>query len=295
MTSSTTLALTGVTGALGGVVAGHLADLAPRLLVRDPGRAPSIDGSEVRTCTYGDAEACLAALEGVDVLFLVSAAESPTRREEHATVIDAAARAGVRHVVYTSFEGAGPDATFTLGRDHHAAEQALADAERTHGMRHTCLRDNFYLDVLPLFADDEGVLRGPAGDGRVAAVARADVAEVAARILRDLVEGGAAAEQHAGAVYRLSGPEALTLDEVASRAGAHLGRPLRYEQETVEEAYASRRAGWPDAQQFELDAWVSTYTAIADGSVAEVTDDVPRLLGHPARTLEDVLGPSLVE
>lgn len=287
--STTTLALTGSTGALGGLVADQLSDLAPRLLVRDPARAPRISGSEVRACTYGDAEACLAALDGVDVLFLVSAAESPTRRQEHATVIDAAARAGVRHVVYTSFEGAAADATFTLGRDHHAAEQALADAQRTHGMRSTLLRDNFYLDVLPLFADDEGVLRGPAGQGRVAAVARADVADVSATILRSLVSGALEDSEHLGATYRLSGPEALTLDEVAARAGTLLGRELRYEEETLEEAYASRRAGWPDAQQFELDAWASTYTAIADGSVAEVTDDVPRLLGRPARTLADVL------
>ena len=126
-------------------------------------------------------------------------------------------------------------------------------------MGFTLLRDNFYADVLPLFADESGVLRGPAGEGRVAAVARADVADVAAAVLRD---PGA----HAGATYTLTGPEALTLSEVAARAGAVLGRDLRFEDETVEEAYASRRAAYPDAEYWQLDAWVSTYTAIADGS-----------------------------
>jgi uncharacterized protein YbjT (DUF2867 family) len=107
------------------------------------------------------------------------------------------------------------------------------------------------------------------------------VADVAAAVLREPAA-------HADATYVLTGPEALTLAEVAERAGAVLGRDLRYEQETVEEAYASRRAAY-DAEDWQLDAWVSTYTAIADGSCAMVTDDVVRVTGHPARTLEQAL------
>jgi len=273
------IALTGVTGALGGLVAARLTDLDPLLLVRDPARlAGSPPPDRVRTCTYADGAACERALAGVTTVLMVSAAESPHRREEHRSFIEAAARAGVSHLVYTSFAGAAADATFTLGRDHHDAEQAIADT----GVAATLLRDNFYLDVLPLFADEAGVIRGPAGQGRVAAVARADVADVAAAVLRD---PGA----HAGAAYTLTGGEALTMTEVASRTTAATGRPTTYVEESVEEAYASRRAGWPQAADFELDAWVSTYTAIADGSCAAVTDDVRRVAGHAPRTLEDVL------
>lgn len=271
------LAITGATGALGGLVAPALVDLAPRLVVRDPARAPDL-GLDVHVASYADGTAARAALDGVEVLFMVSAAESATRREEHRAFVEAAAAAGVRHVVYTSFSGAAPDATFTLGRDHHDTETAI----RGSGMAFTVLRDNFYLDVLPLFAGDDGALRGPAGDGVVAAVARADVADVAVAVLRD-------PQAHAGATYTLTGPEALSLDDVAARAGAATGRRLRYERESVEEAYTSRRAGYPDAADWQLDAWVSTYTAIADGSCAAITDDVPRLTGHPARTLEDAL------
>ena len=112
---------------------------------------------------------------------MVSAAESPVRRDEHRTFIEAAAQAGVGQIVYTSFAGAAPDAIFTLGRDHHDAEQAI----RASGMAWTFLRDNFYSDFFPLFADEDGVVRGPAGDGAVAAVARADVADVAVAVLRD--------------------------------------------------------------------------------------------------------------
>ncbi|MGZ6744719.1 MAG: NAD(P)H-binding protein [Nocardioides sp.] len=273
-----TLAVTGSTGALGGRVARALAGRDDLLLVvRDPARAPDL-GREVRAADYADEVAATAALAGVDTLLMVSGAEAPDRRDQHRSFVRAAAAAGVRHVVYTSFASAAPDATFTLGRDHADAEQAI----RASGMAFTFLRDNFYLDVLPHFADATGVVRGPAGQGRVAAVARADVAEAAVAVLSDPAA-------HAGATYTLTGPEALTMAEAAARAGAVLGRELRFEDETVEEAYASRRAAY-DAEDWQLDAWVSTYTAIAGGSVAEVTDDVRRLTGHAPRTLEQALG-----
>ncbi len=268
------LGITGATGAVGGRVARALADDMRndfRLVVRDPSRAPDFD-TDVRACEYADRAAAVAALRGVDTLFMVSAAEAVDRRDQHRTFIGAAADAGVGHLVYTSFAGAAPDATFTLGRDHFDAEQAI----RETGMRFTFLRDNFYSDLLPYFADRAGVIRGPAGDGRVAAVARADVADVAVAVLR-------APSDHVDATYVLTGPEALTLSEVAERTGK------TFEDETVEQAYASRRAAYPWAEDWQLDAWVSTYTAIRDGSCAEVTDDVQRVSGHPARTLEQAL------
>lgn len=272
-----TLAITGATGQLGGLVAAALGDLAPRLVVRDPSRAPAVPGSTVAVAAYGDLEAGTAALLGVDVLFMVSAAESPTRREEHRTFVEAAVRAGVGHVVYTSFCGAAPDATFTLARDHHDTEEAL----RASGLARTILRDNLYLDLVPYLPGEDGVIRGPAGDGRVAAVARADVAAVAAEVLRS-------PDEHAGQTYDLTGSEALTLAELAARTGAVTGRTLRFEDETVEDAYASRRAAY-DVEDWQLDAWVSTYTAVRDGSFARLSDDVRAITGRRPLTLERVL------
>ncbi len=276
----TTIGITGSTGHIGGRVARALAGTAElRLIVRDPVRAPELAGAEVVTATYGDRAAAVAALQGVDVLLMVSAAESKTRRQEHRTFIAAAAEAGVGHLVYTSFVGASPDAVFTLGRDHGDAEVAI----RESGLDFTLLRDNFYSDLLPFFADEVGVIRGPAGDGRVAAVARADVADVATTVLRDPAA-------HVGATYELSGPEALTMTEIAARAGTFLGRELSFHDETIEEAYASRAKF--GAERWQLDAWVSTYVAIADGEVAAITGDVERLARHPARTLEEALAGS---
>jgi uncharacterized protein YbjT (DUF2867 family) len=146
-------------------------------------------------------------------------------------------------------------------------------------MAWTFLQDNIYLDFIPLFGGEDGVIRGPAGDGRVAAVAIDDVADVAAAVLRDPAA-------HAGAAYPLTGPEALSLAEAARIVTAHGDRPLSYQAETVEEAYASRASyGAPD---WQLDAWVSTYTAIASGELDGVTPNVERLAGHPPRTLAEL-------
>src|SRR6187397_2118179 len=93
------LAITGSTGHLGGLVARDVlgTDLRTdaRLLVRDPDRAPDYD-ADVRVCDYADAGSAGAALDGVDVLFMVSAAEAEDRRDQHRTFIRAAVDAGVR-------------------------------------------------------------------------------------------------------------------------------------------------------------------------------------------------------
>ena len=274
----TSYAITGATGNVGGQVARQLADSnsPQRLIVRDPTRAPALPNAEVAVAPYGDAAAARRALAGIEVLFMVSAAESVDRRQQHRTFVDAAAAAGVRHIVYTSLVAAGPDAVFTFGRDHGDTEAAIAAT----GLDFTFLRDNFYLDLLPEFADASGVVRGPAGDGRVAAVARADVADSAVAVLRDPAA-------HRGAAYHLTGPEALTLAELAQRVTVATGRSLSFHPETVAEAYASRAHF--GAPQWQLDAWVSTYLAIAAGEVAEVSADVHRLTGRAPRRLEDIL------
>lgn len=207
---------------------------------------------------------------------MVSASESPNRLEEHFAFVEGAVRAGVEHLVYISFSGAAPDCTFTLGRDHYATEQRI----RATGMRFTFLRDNLYADFFPAMVGEDGVIRGPAGDGRVAAVAQDDIADAAAAVL------GSAAD-HADATYTLTGPEALTLDEVAHVISAATSRTVSYHAETVPEAYESRAVY--GAADWQVDAWVSTYTAIAAGELAEVTDDVARLSGHPATLLAELL------
>ena len=280
-TSSSTgprVAVTGSTGQVGGRVARGLAaaGVEQRLLVRDASRAPDLPGSTVHTAPYADGDAARQALEGVELLFMVSGSESADRVEQHRTFVEAAAAAGVGHVVYTSFQGASPTATFTLARDHHVTEHLL----RGTGASWTFLRDSLYADVLPLFVGDDGVLRGPAGDGRVAAVAQDDVAAAALAVLRDPTA-------HAGATYDLTGPEALTLAEVAETVTRVTGREVSYRAESLEEARSSRAVyGAPD---WQLEAWVSTYTAIAAGEMAGTSTAVADLTGRPATSLAQLL------
>ncbi|MCP2262512.1 Uncharacterized conserved protein YbjT, contains NAD(P)-binding and DUF2867 domains [Streptoalloteichus tenebrarius] len=273
-----TIAVTGATGRLGGRVARRLADagIPQTLLVRDPARAPRLPNVTVRRASYADRDAVRSALHGIDRVLMVSASETPNRVDEHRAFVDAAAEAGVGHLVYISFFGAAPDATFTLARDHWATEEHI----RASGLAHTFLRDNLYADFMPGLVGADGVIRGPAGQGRAAVVAQDDIADAATAVLRD-------ANAHVGATYDLTGPAALTLDEVAHILSRALGRTITYQPETIEEAYRSRASyGAPD---WQLDAWVSTYTAIAAGELDGVTDHVPRLTGHPATPLEDVL------
>lgn len=270
------IAVTGVTGRLGGRVAALLAaeGVPLRLVVRDASRAPKLPDAEVAVASYEDGAAVEAALRGVEVALMVSAGESATRVADHLTFVSAAQRAGVQHLIYTSFAAAAPDAVFTLGRDHYATEQAI----RSAGMRFTLLRDNFYTDVLPGFADASGVVRGPAGQGRCAFVVRDDVAHVAAAVLRD-------PDAHAGRTYTLTGPQALSFEVALAELTAASGRAFRFEDETLEQAHASRRRDYPGHPDWEYDAWVSTYVAVASGALSQVSEDVSLLLGRPATSV----------
>ena len=206
---------------------------------------------------------------------MVSAPESADRLARHKDFIDAAAEAGVRHIVYLSFMNAAPDCVFTLGRTHFHTEEHI----KASGMAWTFLRDNFYIDFFVDLPDEEGVIRGPAGDGRVGAVARSDAGRVAAAVLRD-------PGRHVGRTLNVTGPSSLTLDEIAEILTGALGRPIRYERETVDEAYESRKK-WP-VEQWQYDAWVSTYTSIAAGQMDVVSTVVEDLTGRPPLSVRDV-------
>jgi uncharacterized protein YbjT (DUF2867 family) len=263
------IAVTGSTGQLGGRVARGIAALGlpQRLVVRDPARAPRLEHTEVVAVpSYGDEAAMRDGLRGIDTLFLVSGREQRDRVAEHVSAIDAAVAAGVQRIVYTSFVAAAPDTTFTFGRDHFSTEEHI----RSTGLRSTFLRDNLYLDLVPLLVGDDDVIRGPAGDGRVAAVARDDVADVAVAVLTS--------EGHDGQAYDVTGPEAFTLAEAAAELSRATGRTITYQQETLAEARASRAgSGAPD---WEIEGWVTSYAAIANGDLDDVSDTVQRIAGH---------------
>jgi NAD(P)H dehydrogenase (quinone) len=195
------VAVTGATGEVGRRVVARLAaaGLPHRSIVRDASRAT---GDDVRVASdYGARDEMAAAFEGAATVFLIPAAENAERVEQHTTAADAALAAGVPRLVYLSFLDAAPDATFTLARDRWATEQHI----RATGLNWTFLRMNLYVDFVPRMVGEDGVIRGPAGDGRVSAILRDAVAAAAAAVLTS--------QGHAGKSYDLTGPSSFTLAE----------------------------------------------------------------------------------
>lgn len=270
-----TIAVTGATGGLGGRVARELSarGLEQRLIVRDPARAPKLAGAQVATASYEDSDEMARALDGTSTLFLVSGPEDPDRISLHRKAVEGARLAGVERIVYTSFLGAAPGATFTFARDHGATEQAVRDA----GISLTAMRNSLYADVAPFFVGPDGVIRAPAGHGRVAWVARADVARLAAVLL---TEPG-----HEGQIYDVSGPHAIDLHETARILTKASRRAITYHAETLVEARESR-AGHPD---WLVAGWIGSYLMLDTGEGSVTSHTIEHLTGQRPMTLSEFL------
>jgi len=270
-----TIAVTGASGDLGGRVARELATrgVEQRLIVRDLARAPQLPGADVAVAEYEDSEAMAKALDGMGTLFLVSGHEGPERISLHRKAIEGARLAGVERIVYTSFMGAAPNATFPYARDHSATELAIREA----GISLTSMRNSLYADVAPQFVGADGVIRAPAGHGRLAWVARADVARLAAVLL---VEPG-----HEGQIYDVSGPHAIDLHETARILTKATRRAITYHAETADEARASR-SGNPD---WLIEGWIGSYLMLDTGEGSVTSHTIEKLTGKRPMTLSEFL------
>lgn len=269
-----TIAVTGATGQLGCRVARMLAErgVPQRLVVRDPSRAPELDGADVVAASFEDESAMRTAMAGVDTLFLISAPESADRMPIHRSAVRAAEAAGVSRIVYTSFMGASPQATFTFAREHSLTEQLIVES----GLRLTALRSSLYADEVPDLVQD-GVIRGPAGRGKVAWVARHDIARLAVETLLGPV--------HADRIYDVSGPEPIDLHQTARILSTVTGRTISYLAETDDEARASR-AG---AEEWEIAGWTGSYQGIATGEISVTSHTIEHVTGRRPWTLEELL------
>ena len=272
------IAVTGVTGNLGGMVSRLCKEngIKVRNLARNKEKAEKMGFSDVFKSSYDKSEDTIKSLEGIDVLFMVSGSENPDRVQQHKDFIDFAKTAGVSHIVYLSFYNASKNSIFTLGRDHYATEEYIKE----NSFKYIFLRDNFYADFFVDMCREYGEIKGPAGNGKVSAVVRSDVSEVAAKILEN-------PEKWENQTLNMTGPEELTMEEITKLASKYLGKEIKYILETVEDAYESRKI-WK-AEQWEYDSWVSTYTAIAEGEQAGVSNDIEKVLGRKATSLAEYL------
>ncbi|GGI71488.1 NAD(P)-dependent oxidoreductase [Polymorphobacter multimanifer] len=226
---------------------------------------------------FNDRSTWGAALDGVTVLFLLFPLPHPrTAKQWMVPFVAAAAAAGVRHIVYLSVPGADT----TKAVPHHAVEKAI----RASGVPFTILRASFFSqnmcrDITTHAVDvakhDE--IYVPAGRGRTSFIDSRDVAEAAIRIMADPAP-------HAGRAYLLSGPEVLDYFEVAEIFGQELGRPIRYANPSLIGFW--RRVG-PRVTWDTLLFMTIVYSLTRFGRNAPMSDDLPRLLGRPARTMRD--------
>jgi uncharacterized protein YbjT (DUF2867 family) len=240
-----------------------------RLVVRDPDahRGLRDAGVELVRADLDDPKSVAAALEGVSSVILVTAASLP----QEASVVRAATVAGVAQVTKVTTE-ASADSPIARRRDHHAVEQLLAES----GLAHTLLRSNAFMQNLLALAPDIATtarFASPSGDGRIGMIDARDVAEVAARI-------AASPAGHAGRTYRLSGPAALSYDDVAVQLGALLGTTITHDRITVAEQEAILLArGFPAAV---ARANAQALGLFASGDSQWTSPDAASLLGRPA-------------
>lgn len=233
-----------------------------RLMTRDPQRAPRLPGVDIVHGDFADPVSLAHAFAGVSMALVVSGSGAPGERALlHRNAFSAARHAHTGHVVYFSLEGAAPDSKYPYSRDHYQSEQFLTET----GVPCTILRNAFYLDMFMPKFDAAGVIRGPAGSGRGAFVSREDVARTAAAILR----------KPPGGIHDVTGPEALSVTEVAARLSKLRGRDLRYEEASREAMRDDLEAGW--------------FEAIAAGELSHVADTVLRFTGKAPLTLEEYL------
>lgn len=278
------IVVTGASGQLGGLIARELLErVGPdrvRLVTRDPARLGDVPGVQVARADFDDPQTLAAAFAGGSTLMLVSTDTIADRAAQHARAIDAAREAGVRRVVYTSMISPGPDNPALIAESHRATEDHL----RASGVEWTILRCGFYADFQIFEAADalgSGRLVHNRSDGRCAYVARADIARAAAAVLAE--------DGHGGAVYQLTGPEALSADELAELYARVGGRPV----EAVsldDDAYLSALGGATDGHvQYGVALAVSLGQAMRLGLHGSVTDDVQRLTGTAPQRVQDLL------
>ena len=272
------IAVTGVTGNLGGMVARLCKKnkIEVRNLARNVEKAEKLGFYNVFKSSYDKSADTVKSLEGIEVLFMVSGSENPNRVQQHKDFIDAAKVAGISHVIYLSFYNASKNSIFTLGRDHYATEEYIKE----NGFKYTFLRDNFYADFFVDLCREYGEIKGPAGNGKVSAVVRSDVSEVTAKILEN-------PGKWENQTLNMTGPEELSMTEIVKAVSEYFGKEIKYIEETMEEAYESRKI-WK-AEQWEYDSWVSTYTAIAENEQSGISNDIEKVLGRKATSLVEYL------
>jgi NAD(P)H dehydrogenase (quinone) len=290
--------ITGATGQFGRFVTDLLLERVPAsdliLVTRNPAALAQLSarGATVRRADFDEPDTLAAAFAGADRMLLISTLSVGRRAEQHQRAIDAAAAAGVRHIVYTSSGGADPANPAIVIADHLGTEAAL----KKSGVSYTILRDSLYAEVVAVDIAGRALATGKwitcAGEGRCGFVSKADCVAVAATVLTT--------PGHEGATYEVTGPETLSFRDAARMASEVAGRPIDYVVVDAEELDALLAdAGVPrhyvegmfvpGVGTSSRQDIVSYELGIRAGYFAVKSDHVQKVLGRPPKSLREVL------
>jgi NAD(P)H dehydrogenase (quinone) len=277
------LLITGANGQLGRLVIEHLRRLDPSAditaMVRTPQAADGLAPFRVATRIgdYTDPASLDAALTGIDRLLLISSSVLGQRAAHHKNVIEAATRASVSLIAYTSILRADTS-ELSLAAEHLATEKMM----RESGLPYVILRNGWYLEndtamLAPAVA--HGAIIGSAGEGRLSSASRSNYAEAAALVL---LHGAPA-----GTIYELAGDEAFTLTQLAASVSQRTGKTVGYRNMSEAEYRAALLGmGLPDAMATML---AETSAGTAKGALEDHGRVLSRLIGHPTTPLADAV------
>lgn len=286
--------VTGVSGGLGRLVFQGLSSLDGTDVVAGTRGG---DGSTARRIDFDDPASLAEGFAGVDVLVMISAgyAEDDVVLARHGAVADAAAEAGVRHVVYTSLAASGERTTLAL--PHRWTEDRLARGPYDT----TILRNGLYAELLGGLsaaaaqqARETGMFAAPYSAGRMSVVAREDLADVTVRVAAEADRALAEGERgrHAGRTYELEGVTAMGGDDLADLLAEEYGRPVAYRPVSLAEARAA--LGGHGLEGYRITHTLSLFSNMAAGFLQARASDLPELLGAAPRPVHDLVTRSAV-
>ena len=273
------------------IAKGHAADLI--LITRTPVKLSdrTAAGCDVRYGDFDKPETLAAAVKGAEKMLLISGTRVGARIQQHKAAIDAAAAAGVRHIVYTSFVNVDEDNPAIVTIDHRETENLI----KKSGCAWTFLRDAHYADAMILNAGPgfiaSGVWLTSSNGGREAMVWREDCVDSAVAVLTQ--------ESHENKAYPITGPHSESFEEVAAMLSEVCGKKIKLVETDDDGMYAHFDAlGIPrepvDDQSvagipWNSDDMVSFERSIREGYLDVCTDDVERLTGRKARSVRELI------
>ncbi|MBA0885508.1 SDR family oxidoreductase [Flavobacterium undicola] len=285
---STKILVTGATGNFGRLTIDFLlnkgiaaADISA--LVRDEAKASDLaaKGINLKIGDYDNYDSLLAAFQGIDKLLLVSGTDLVNRGKQQLNAVKAAKEAGVKHILYTSFERKNETETSPiafLAQSHIDTDNAI----KASGINYTIFRNNLYLDVLPMFLGEKVLEQGiffPAGEGLAAYVFRNDLAEVAANVL---ISAG-----HENKEYNMNNVANYSMKNIADTLSEITNSTVSYTSPSAE-VYSDVliKAGVPGEY---VGMFVAFAEAIKQGEFQAESSDLEKLLGRKPATLADFL------